>query len=292
MTMSWLYTIVNGLLLGGLYTLYGLGLALTFGIMRTVNLAHGDMIVLASFLSLVLTRLLGLSPFASLIVLIPAMFVLGQALQRAMLNRTLNEGVMPSIIITFGLSIVAQNALHLVFSADRQSLHQGALETMSLPLTSDFAIGVLPLINLVTAVVILGCLHLFFRRTMAGRAFRATSDDPATVELMGVNSRRMYALAMGLAFAVIAVSGVFMGIRTNFSPFDGPARLIFAFEVVIIGGMGSLYGVLAGGMILGIAQSVGGAIDPAWFQLAGHVATLVVLALRPSGLFPETIDRG
>ena len=291
MTMTWLYTIINGLLLGGLYTLYGLGLALTFGIMRTVNLAHGDMIVLASFLSLVLTRLLGLSPFMSLVVLIPAMFVLGQMLQRTVLNRTLSEGVMPSIIITFGLSIIAQNAMNLIFSADRVSLQQGGLETMSLPITSDFAIGVLPLINLVTAVAILALLHVFFRRTMVGRAFRATSDDPATVELMGVNSRRMYALAMGMAFAVIAVSGVFMGIRTNFSPFDGPGRLIFAFEVVIIGGMGSLYGVLAGGIILGIAQTVGGTLNPAWFQLAGHLATLAVLAFRPSGLFPETIDR-
>jgi branched-chain amino acid transport system permease protein len=259
--------------------------------MRTVNLAHGDMIVLASFLSLVLTRLLHLSPLMSLVVLIPAMFVLGQALQRTVLNRTLSEGVMPSIIITFGLSIIAQNAMQLVFSADRVSLQQGGLETMSLPITGDFAIGVLPLINLVTAVAILALLHVFFRRTMVGRAFRATSDDPSTVELMGVNSRRMYALAMGMAFAVIAVSGVFMGIRTNFSPFDGPGRLIFAFEVVIIGGMGSLYGVLAGGIILGIAQSVGGTLNPAWFQLSGHLATLAVLAFRPSGLFPETIDR-
>lgn len=291
MTMNWLYTIINGLLLGGLYTLYGLGLALTFGIMRTVNLAHGDMIVLASFLSLVLTRLLHLSPLMSLVVLIPAMFVLGQALQRTVLNRTLSEGVMPSIIITFGLSIIAQNAMQLVFSADRVSLQQGGLETMSLPITGDFAIGVLPLINLVTAVALLALLHVFFRRTMVGRAFRATSDDPSTVELMGVNSRRMYALAMGMAFAVIAVSGVFMGIRTNFSPFDGPGRLIFAFEVVIIGGMGSLYGVLAGGIILGVAQSVGGTLNPAWFQLSGHLATLAVLAFRPSGLFPETIDR-
>lgn len=291
MSIDWFQTIVSGVLLGGLYTLYGLGLALTFGIMRTVNLAHGDMIVLASFLSLAITWLLGLSPFLSLVVLIPAMFVLGQLLQRTVLNRTLKDGVMPAIIITFGLSIVVQNVLQLVFSADRVTLQQGAIETMSLPVTANFAVGVLPLVNLLAAIGILALLHLFFRRTMLGRAFRATSDDPATAELMGVDSRRMYALAMGLAFAVIAVSGVFMGIRTNFSPFDGPARLIFAFEVVIIGGMGSLYGVLAGGLILGIAQSVGGAIHPAWFQLAGHLATLAVLAFRPSGLFPETIDR-
>ncbi|MDB5526991.1 MAG: Inner-rane translocator [Devosia sp.] len=289
--MTIIYTIINGILLGGLYTLFGTGLALTFGIMRTVNLAHGDMIVFGSFMSLLITRFLGLPPFISLVVLIPAMFLVGQVLQHALLNRTLQQGVMPSVIMTFGLSVILQNAMLLSFSADRASLPIGSLATMSLPLSGDFAIGVLPLINLATAVLVLYLLHLFFRCTMMGRAFRATSDDPTTVELMGVSSRQMYALAMGIAFAVIAVSAVFMGARTNFSPLDGPARLIFAFEVVIIGGMGSLKGVLAGGLILGIAQALGGAVNPAWFQLAGHVATLLVLAVRPSGLFPETIDR-
>lgn len=289
--MTWIYTMINGVLLGGLYTLYGMGLALTFGIMRTVNLAHGDMIVFASFLSLLVTRLLGLSPLVSIAVLIPAMFVIGQMLQRVILNRTLSEGVMPSIIITFGLSIIIQNVLLLAFSADRVSLKQGSLETMSLPLGPDFAIGVFPLLNLLTAVLLLYLLHLFFARTLLGRAFRATSDDAETAQLLGINARKIYALAMGMAFVVIAISGVFMGIRTNFSPFDGPARLIFAFEVVIIGGMGSLYGVLIGGLILGVAQAIGGVLHPSLFQLAGHIATLTVLAIRPSGLFPETIDQ-
>jgi branched-chain amino acid transport system permease protein len=282
---------VNGVLLGGLYALYGLGLALTFGIMRTINLAHGDMIVFGSFMSLVITRLIGLPALASLVVLIPAMFVLGRLLQERVMNRTLGEGIMPSIILTFGMSVVIQNGLLLTFSADRQTLSAGQLQTMSLRLSEDFAIGVLPLLTLSVLIVLLIGLNWFFRHTMLGRAFRATSDDPNVVALMGIDPRRTYGLAMGLAFAIIAITGVFMGLRTNFAPFDGPARLIFAFEVIIIGGMGSLHGVLVGGLILGIAQTMGNLINPAFFQLAGHIATLLVLAIRPSGLFPETIER-
>lgn len=285
------FALLNGLLLGGLYALYGLGLALTFGIMRTINLAHGDMIVLGSFLSLLITRLLGLPALASLVLLVPAMFVLGRLLQERVLNRSLAEGMIPSIIITFGLSVVIQNGLLLGFSADRQSLSAGDLQTLSLPLGPDHAIGVLPLLTLGVVALLLAGLHLLFRHTMIGRAFRATSDDPQVVALMGIDPARTYGLAMGLAFAIIAVTGVFMGLRTNFAPFDGPARLIFAFEVIIIGGMGSLNGVFIGGLILGVSQTLGNLINPAFFQLSGHLATLLVLAIRPSGLFPETIER-
>lgn len=289
--MDLLYAAVNGILLGGLYALYGLGLALTFGIMRTINLAHGDMIIFGSFMSLLVTQVLGLSAFASLIVLIPAMFGLGRLLQERVMNRSLGEGIMPSIIITFGLSVVIQNGLLLTFSADRQTLSAGALQTMSLRISPDFAVGVLPLLTLGVVISLILGLNWFFRHTMLGQAFRATSDDPNVVALMGIDPRRTYGLAMGLAFGIIAITGVFMGLRTNFAPFDGPARLIFAFEVIIIGGMGSLHGVLIGGVILGIAQTVGNLINPAFFQLAGHLATLVVLAIRPTGLFPETIER-
>lgn len=289
--MTVLSTLLNGVLLGGLYALYGLGLSLTFGIMRTVNLAHGDVIVLASYLALLVAHLLGLSPLLSLIVLVPAMFALGYGLQRGVLNRVLRDGMMPAVIITFGLSFVIQNGLLLGFSADRQQLRTGAIETMGLTLAPGVTLGVFPLVTLGLLLVLLLGLQLFMNRTLLGRAFRATSDDPQIVGLMGIDGRRIYGLAMGLAFAIIAVTGVIMGIRSNFSPFDGPARLIFAFEVIIIGGMGSIYGVLAGGLVLGLAQTVGGAISPTWFQLAGHVATLAVLLVRPSGLFPETIER-
>lgn len=284
-------TFVNGILLGGLYALYGLGLSLTFGIMRTVNLAHGDVIVLATYLALLTTQVLGLTPILSLVVLVPVMFCIGYGLQRLILNRALKDGMMPAVIITFGLSFVIQNGLLLGFSADRQVLRQGALETMSVTLAPGLTIGVFPILTLGVLLVMIVALQAFMGRTLLGRAFRATSDDPSTAQLVGIDGKRIYGLAMGLSFALIAVTGVVMGIRSNFSPFDGPARLIFAFEVIIIGGMGSIYGVLAGGMILGLAQTIGGVLNPTFFQLAGHLVTLGILVVRPSGLFPETIER-
>ena len=286
-----LSTVVNGVLLGGFYALLGLGLSLTFGIMRTVNLAHGDLVVLGSFLAMALAQALGLSPLVSLGLLVPVMFGLGYGLQGVVLNRTLKDGMMPAVIITFGLSFVIQNGLLLGFSADRMVLRQGWIETAGITLLPGLTVGVLPLVTLGVTLALLGGLQLLFRHTLVGRAFRATSDDPQIAALMGINPGHVYALAMGLACAIIAVTSVLMGLRSNFSAFDGPIRLIFAFEVIIIGGMGSLNGVLVGGLILGLAQTIGGALNPAWFQLAGHLATLAVLLVRPSGLFPETIDR-
>lgn len=284
-------TLVNGVLLGGFYALLGLGLSLTFGIMRTVNLAHGDLVVLASFLALAVTQMLGLSPVVSLVVLVPVMFGLGYGLQGLVLNRVLKDGMMPAVIITFGLAFVIQNGLLMAFSADRMVLRQGSLETAGVTLLPGLTVGVLPLVTLGVVLALMAGLQLLFRYTLIGRAFRATSDDPQIAALMGIDPRHVYALAMGLACAIIAVTGVLMGMRSNFSAFDGPIRLIFAFEVIIIGGMGSLNGVLVGGMILGLSQVIGGALNPSWFQLAGHLATLAVLIVRPSGLFPETIDR-
>jgi branched-chain amino acid transport system permease protein len=286
-----LNTLVQGMLLGGLYVLYGTGLSLTFGVMRLVNLAHGDLITLAAYASLMSTLVLGLHPLVSLIVVVPIMFVVGFMLQRGILNRTLGKGLMPPLLITFGFSVIIQNVLQLQFSADSQGLDAGALETASIPIGDVLSVGIVPLATFVTAVLILAALQLFFDHTRLGRAFRATSDDPATAELMGINSRQIYALAMGISLAIVAVAGIFLGIRTNFAPTDGPARLIFAFEAVIIGGLGSLWGTLAGGIILGVAQTLGAQLDPTWFQLSGHVVTLVVLAVRPTGLFARTRDQ-
>ncbi|MFM2281700.1 MAG: hypothetical protein RLZZ444_3931 [Pseudomonadota bacterium] len=286
-----LSTLVNGVLLGGFYALLGLGLSLTFGIMRTVNLAHGDFVVLASFLALAVANMLGLSPLVSTLLLVPFMFGLGYLLQHLVLNRRLKDGMMPAVIITFGLAFIIQNGLLLGFSADRMVLRQGTIETAGITLLPGLTIGVLPLFTLAVVLLLLGGLHLLFRHTLIGRAFRATSDDVQIASLMGIDPKHIYALAMGLACAIIAVTGILTGLRSNFSAFDGPIRLIFAFEVIIIGGMGSLQGVLAGGIILGLAQTIGGAFNPTWFQLAGHIATLAVLIVRPSGLFPETIDR-
>jgi len=288
--MTWLNTILQGILLGGLYALYGTGLSLIFGVMRIVNLAHGDFIMLGAFLSLLATQIMGVPPLVTLIVVVPIMFMLGYALQRGILNTTIGAGLMPPLVITFGLSVIVQNGLQLWFSADSQGLNAGALETASLPLGNGLAVGIMPLITFAAAVIILLALQFFFNRTSLGQAFRATSDDPATAELMGINSRQIYALAMGISFAIVAVAGILLGVRTGFAPTDGPARLIFAFEAVIIGGLGNLWGTLAGGVLLGLSQSIGAQINPTWFQLAGHMLTLTVLAIRPTGLFARTRD--
>jgi branched-chain amino acid transport system permease protein len=287
--MQWVNTIAQGILLGGLYALYGTGLSLIFGVMRLVNLAHGDFIVVAAYLALMCVQILGLHPLLSLGVVVPLMFGLGYFLQHRILNFTLGKGLMPPLLMTFGLSVMIQNVLLLVFTADSQGLDAGAIETASIRL-GELALGVMPLATFVIAVLILAGLQWFFARTTLGRAFRATSDDPATAELMGINSRQIYTLAMGLSLAVVAVAGILLGIRTNFAPADGPSRLIFAFESVIIGGLGSLWGTLAGGIILGVAQGVGAQLNPAWFQLSGHIVTLLVLAFKPTGLFARTRD--
>ncbi|MEM7114019.1 MAG: branched-chain amino acid ABC transporter permease [Chloroflexota bacterium] len=288
--MTWVNTLLQGILLGGLYALYGTGLSLIFGVMRIVNLAHGDFIMLGAFLSLLATQIIGVPPLISLLIIVPIMFALGFAVQKGILNSTIGAGLMPPLVITFGLSVIVQNGLQLWFSADSQGLDAGALETASIPLGGGLAVGIMPLITFSFAVVILVGLQLFFNRTSLGQAFRATSDDPATAELMGINSRQIYALAMGISFAIVAVAGILLGIRTGFAPTDGPARLIFAFEAVIIGGLGNLWGTLAGGIILGLSQSIGAQLNPTWFQLAGHVVTLLVLAIRPTGLFARTRD--
>ncbi|HXV42087.1 MAG TPA: branched-chain amino acid ABC transporter permease [Anaerolineae bacterium] len=288
--MQWVNTIAQGILLGGLYALYGTGLSLIFGVMRVVNLAHGDFVVIAAYLALLFVQILALSPLVSLIVVAPLLFGLGYLLQRGILNHTVGKGLMPPLLITFGLSVIIQNVLLLGFTADSRGLDAGAIETASLQVGNQLSLGVMPLITFAITVLILAGLQWFFGQTSLGRAFRATSDDPATAELMGINSRQIYTLAMGLSLAIVAVGGVLLGIRTNFAPADGPARLIFAFETVIIGGLGSLWGTLAGGIILGVAQAVGAQLNPAWFQLAGHVVTLLVLAFKPTGLFARTRD--
>jgi branched-chain amino acid transport system permease protein len=285
--MDWLNSIVQGVLVGGLYAMFAAGLSLIFGVMRLVNIAHGDFVVLAAYLALVVTQALGLGPLASLIVIAPLMALIGYGLQRWLLNRTLGDDLLPPLLVTFGLSVIIQNGLLEVFSPDSRKLQAGAIETATIPLTPDLSIGVLPLLQFVVAVAMIGALQALFYRTSWGRAFRATSDDQSTVQLVGVDNRHVFGLAMGLCLAVVAVAGVFLAVRANFDPSMGPARLIFGFEAVIIGGLGNLWGTLAGGVVLGVAQAIGAKIDPGWQLLAGHLAFLVVLAVRPEGFFPR-----
>jgi branched-chain amino acid transport system permease protein len=285
--IDWINVILQGVLVGGLYAMFAAGLSLIFGVMRLVNIAHGDLIVLAAYVALVTTETLGVGPLTSLAFVVPLMAVIGYALQRLLLNRTLGEDLLPPLLVTFGLSVIIQNGLLTLFTADSVKLQAGDIEVATLRLTEGIYVGVLPLLQFVVAVAVIAGLQFIFYRTALGRAFRATADNPEVAQLMGLDNRRVFALAMALSLAVVAIAGVFLAVRANFDPSQGPARLIFGFEAVIIGGLGSLWGTLAGGLILGVAQAVGAQLNPGWQILAGHIAFLVVLAVRPQGLFPK-----
>jgi branched-chain amino acid transport system permease protein len=283
-------TLLQGVMLGGLYALFAAGLSLIFGIMRLVNLAHGDLIVLAAFVVLGLTQALGIGPFLGTLVAAPILFVFGYALQHFLLNRSLGRDILPPLLVTFGLSIIIQNGLLEVFSADSQRLAAGAIETHSIQLGGGLAIGTIQLVTFASAVGVIVGLNQLFYRTELGRAFRATSDDPEIAQLMGIDNRHIFSLAMAVSMVVIAVSALYLGMRANFDPTIGPARLLYAFEAVIIGGLGSFWGTLAGGIIIGVAQTVGAQINAEWQILAGHLAFLIVLVLKPRGLFPRQGD--
>jgi branched-chain amino acid transport system permease protein len=286
--VAWLDTIVQGILLGGLYALFATGLSLIFGVMRLVNLAHGDFSILAAFLAVVAVQALDVNPLLALVLVAPVMALVGYALQRLVLNRLLGRGILPAVLVTFGLSIVIQNGLLETFSADSHRLNPGGLATASLALGGGLAVGWFPLLTFAVAVMLLVGLQLLIGRTALGRAFRAASDDGATAALMGIDQGRLYGLAMALSLAIVAVAGIFLGIRTTFSFASGPDRLLFAFEAVIIGGLGSLWGTLVGGVILGVAQTTGARLSPGWGVLTGHLVFLAVLLLRPSGLFAKS----
>jgi branched-chain amino acid transport system permease protein len=285
--MEWINVIIQGVLIGGLYAMFAAGLALIFGVMRLVNIAHGDLIVLAAYLALMTTDALALNPLTAIVIVAPVMATIGYALQRVLLNRTLGADLLPPLLVTFGLSVIIQNGLLELFTADSRRLNAGAIEVASFPLAEGIWIGILPLIQFIAALAVIGGLQALFYRTSLGRAFRATADDPSVAQLMGLDNRHVFALAMAVSLAVVAVAGILIAIRTNFDPAIGPARLIFGFEAVIIGGLGSMWGTLAGGIILGVSQAIGAHIDPGWQQLSGHLAFLAILAVRPQGLFPK-----
>lgn len=287
--MIWLDTVVQGVLLGGLYALFAAGLSLVFGIMRLVNLAHGDLIVASAFLILIVVETLGLNPFLAALVAAPALFALGWALQRFVLNRVLGKDILPPLLVTFGLSVALQNGMLELFSADSQRIAAGPLESASIDL-GVVTVGTMPLMTFGSAVLVIFLLNRLFYSTALGRAFRATSDDAVTASLMGINPKSVFAIATGLAMVIVTIAALYLGMRANFDPSVGPARLIYAFEAVIIGGLGSLWGTLIGGAIIGVAQTVGAQLNPEWQILAGHLAFLVVLVLRPRGLFPRAVD--
>jgi len=289
--MDWLNAIIQGILLGGLYALFAVGLSLVFGTMRLVNLAHGDLTVLPAYIALIIVGSTArFNPLYSIPIVMVIMFVFGYLLQRGLLNFVVGSGDVAGVIVTFGLSIVIMNGLQEAFTANSQGLDAGRIENMSITLSDQLAIGWLPLIIFIMAVVVIAALNVYMGNTKMGRAFRAVSDDQEAARLMGINTKHVWAVAMGVALLIVSIVGVMMGIRTTFNPLLGADRLIFAFEAVIIGGMGSSWGTLLGGVILGVAQLLGALIfGPAWQILAGHVVFVVILALRPQGFLAKTV---
>lgn len=287
MLLGWINQILQGVLVGGLYALFALGLSLSVGVMRFVNIAHGDLIVLVSFLILTLVTGLGLPPLAAVALTLPIAFAGGWLLQRLLLQRVLGRDVLSIILVTFGLSIIIQNGLLESFGADTRKVPGGSFETATLHITGGVNAGILPLSIFITAVLAVWGLDRLLYRTHLGARIRAVADDPATAALIGMRSKNIYAMAMGIIGVTVTLSAGFMSVWTNFDPLSGPSRLLTAFEAVVLGGLGNLWGTLIGGILLGVAQTIGAQFDAAWQQLAGHVVFLIIFMLRPEGLFPK-----
>lgn len=280
--MSLLNAIIEGVLLGGYYAMIACGLSFMFGIMKIINLAHGSFAILAAFMLWSIAENLGYDPFTALIVVLPAMAVLGWLLQRGVLERSARSGELVPILSTFGLAILVENSLFEYFGADTRSLapYVGSLSYDSFDIGGGLYVGELAILTFAVAVLLLIGMQLFLTYTPLGWAIRATAEDPDTVELVGVNSRFVNAVAAAIALVTIGLAGLFMGLRSSFDPYVGSMQLIFAFEAAVIGGTGSLWGTLAGGIVLGIAQTLGAHVHPQSFLLAGHGVFLVVLVGR------------
>ncbi len=277
--------IVQGVLIGGLYALFALGLSLSLGVMRFVNVAHGDLIVLLSFVLMSLAGALGWSPFVVALLMVPFAFVAGYVLQRQLLQKTVGKGILPILLVTFGLSIIIQNGLLETYGPDTRKLSGGAIEIASVRVAGLVDVGLYPLAVFLLAVLSIAALDLILYRTAVGARIRAVADDPAAADLIGLSTARVYPVAMGIVAITMLVSACCMSVWTNFDPAIGPSRLLAAFEAVVLGGLGSLWGTLVGGIVIGIAQNMGAQIDASWQTLAQHLVFLVVLVLRPQGLF-------
>lgn len=288
--------ILTGTMLGGYYAIISIGLALTFGVMRLVNLAHGDWMIVAAYLAVIVLQFIPINPFFTLILVIPVMFAIGYFLQIFLLNRvsvqameqkgmSTSYGLMSPLLVTFGSSIVVTHLLLNIFSSDRQQI-KNSLSYSSIPLGEDLSISTLRLIFFCATVVILFLVHQFLNRSHAGRAIRAASDDSEIAPLMGISTVKVYALASGISLGIAAIAGVMIGMTRPFQPFDGQQFLLIAFGVVIVGGLGSIKGSLVGGVLLGIVQVLAGTyFGPSAQLVAGYMLILSVLAFRPQGIF-------
>jgi branched-subunit amino acid ABC-type transport system permease component len=278
--MSWFNAIVHGIFLGGFYALLATGLSLMFGVMRIINLAHGTLALLGAYAAYLLVEHWNISPYLTLVPILPLAFLFGYVLQRTMLDRSLRSGPLVPLLTTFGLAIVIGNLLLRFFSPDVHSLDPGSIGSKSWRVTSTLSIGAFEALTLGVAILVLGTLQLFVSRTRSGRELRACAEDPDTAGLVGVDARSVYARATAIAVATAALAGVFLAMRSTFDPSSGPTELIYAFEAVVIGGLGSLWGTLVGGIVLGVSQTIGAQVDPQYFALFGDLVFLVVLVAR------------
>lgn len=281
--MQVIQVIINGILLGGIYALLGVGMTMMFGIVKLTNLAHGEFIIIGAYLSTVLANLIGVDPILTIIVTVPIMFLVGMGLQAGLINRVMKIGSEPALLVTFGLSIILADAMLLIFSADAQRANV-PYNTASLKIANGLNISVLDLIVFCISLATIVVLSLFLKKTYLGRSIRATSDDTQAASLMGVNVNRTYAIAMGIAMATAAIAGMCVSMKWVYYPSSGGNYLLTAFGVVVIGGMGSIPGTLVAGLILGLAQVIGGAN---YGQLIAYVLMVIFLAIRPQGLFSK-----
>ncbi len=283
--MQWVNAIVQGLVTGGFYALFACGLSLLFGVMGIINLAHGDLAIIAAYVAITLVPATHLPMVWGFVVVVPIFAVGGYVLQRTLLQASLNRSPFTTLLVTFGLSVIIENVLLEVFSANGQSISIGTLITNSFALNNVITISWFSLIVLGVAVAVLGALQLFLSRSRTGRLIRAVADDREAAQLSGANYRHLFGVAAAIAFGTVALAGLSYGMLTEFAPTSGVTTLLFAFEAVVIGGIGSLWGTLVGGIVLGVAQQLGAQINPAYQILAGNLVFLAVLAVRPRGLF-------
>ncbi len=284
--MQWVNDIIQGILTGGLYALFACGLSLMFGVMKVVNLAHGDLAVIGAYIALGVITVTHVPVLWSFVIVVPIMAVLGYVLQRTLIQAALDRGVLITLLVTFGLSVVIENALLQFINADSHSLGVGnAIITGSFSVGSQIQIAYLLLLIFAVAVVVLLGLQYFLSGSRYGRMIRAVADDQEAAQLSGIDYRHVFGIAAAIAFATVALAGIAYGMYSQFSPTTGTDTiLLFAFAAVVIGGLGSLWGTLLGGVVLGVAQQIGAQINQSDQFLAGYIVFLVVLALRPQGL--------
>jgi branched-chain amino acid transport system permease protein len=277
-------------LVGGFYALFACGLSLMFGVMKVINLAHGDIAVVAAYSAVFLVPKLHVAQLWAFLVVVPLFALIGYVVQRTLLQKAIDRDPFTTLLVTFGLSVVIENLLLEIYSANGQSVNIGELVAKSWQVNSVIYVSDVSLVVLGVAVLVLGALQLFLSRTSSGRLIRAVSDDREAAQLCGANYKHVFGVAAAIAFATVALAGIAFGISTEFDPTAGGINLLYAFEAVVIGGIGSLWGTLVGGILLGVAQQFGAHFNLEYQTLAGNALFLIVLAIRPQGLFGRKVS--